>query len=83
MALLRQNALSKAESRALTRLKMLNSRLNKDNKKLKKELAAARKRVNALALARKIKRRVKLVNTTIPSVRTKVNRQRRILNLSR
>jgi len=83
MALLRQNALSKAESRALTRLKMLNSRLNKDNKKLKKELAAARKRVNALALARKIKRRVKLVNTTIPSVRTKVSRQRRILNLSR
>jgi hypothetical protein len=83
MALLRQNAISKAESRALTRLKMLNSRLNKDNKKLKKELAAARKRVNALALARKIKRRIKLVNTTIPSVRTKVNRQRRILNLSR
>lgn len=83
MALLRQNALSKAESRAFTRLKMLNSRLNKDNKKLKKELAAARKRVNALALARKIKRRVKLVNTTIPSVRAKVNRQRRILNLSR
>lgn len=85
MPLLRQNALTRKESQALTRLKVLrnaNIALEKKNRKLQKELNLAKQKVKRLMFARQLRRRVKQKNVGIPSVRKAHNVESRIRRLS-
>ena len=77
-ALRRQNALTRKESQALTRLKML----EKKNRQLQKNLTAAKERVKRLMFARQLRQRVRQRNLGIPSVRASYNRESRIRRLS-
>ena len=84
-ALRRQNALTRKESQALTRLKMLknkNNALEKKNRQLQKNLTAAKERVKRLMFARQLRQRVRQRNLGIPSVRASYNRESRIRRLS-
>jgi hypothetical protein len=85
MPLRRQNALTRKESQALTRLKILknkNSVLEKKNRQLQKEINAAKERVKRLMFARQLRQRVRQRNVGIPSVRSAYNRESRIRKLS-
>lgn len=85
MPLRRQNALTRKESQALTRLKMLknkNNALEKKNRQLQKNLNAAKERVKRLMFARQLRQRVRQRNIGIPSVRAAHNRESRIRKLS-
>jgi len=77
-ALRRQNALTRKESQALTRLKML----EKKNRQLQKNLTAAKERVKRLMFARQLRQRVRQRNLGIPSMRASYNRESRIRRLS-
>lgn len=85
MTLRRQNAISKREANAYARftrlLLMKNKKLQKKNKKLENELKRTKNRLNATAYVRRLA--LKPQNLNIPSVRAKVNLNRKLANMRR